>query len=71
MSEKYKIRDQDKPYFVTISVVEWIDVFTRPLYKEIVIESLQYCQKKKGLEIYAWCIISNHFAFNNREEWSC
>ncbi|MDH5368109.1 MAG: hypothetical protein OEW67_14075 [Cyclobacteriaceae bacterium] len=30
MSEKYKIRDQDKPYFITISVVEWIDVFTRP-----------------------------------------
>ncbi|MDH5368111.1 MAG: transposase [Cyclobacteriaceae bacterium] len=60
MSEKYKIRDQDKPYFITISVVEWIDVITRPVYKEIVIESLQYCQTEKGLGIYAWCIMSNH-----------
>ncbi|MDH5368113.1 MAG: hypothetical protein OEW67_14095, partial [Cyclobacteriaceae bacterium] len=59
---KYKIRDQDKPYFITISVVEWIDVFTRPIYKEIVIDSLQYCQKKgwefmhceiKHIEIYS------------------
>lgn len=28
MSEKYKIRDQDKLYFVTFTVVEWVDVFT-------------------------------------------
>ncbi|WP_424964142.1 REP-associated tyrosine transposase [Ekhidna sp.] len=60
MSEKYKIRDQDKIYFVTFSVVKWIDVFTRPVYKEIIIENLKYCQEHKGLEIYAWCLMSNH-----------
>ena len=60
MSEKYKIRDQNKLYFVTFAVVGWIDVFTRREYRDLVIESLKYCQKEKGLEIYAWCIMSNH-----------
>jgi putative transposase len=60
VSEKYKIRDQDKIYFVTFSVVQWIDVFTRPDYKNILIENLKFCQKNKGLEIYGWCLMSNH-----------
>ncbi|WP_317163210.1 transposase [Mariniflexile maritimum] len=24
------------------------------------LESLSYCQKNKGLEVHAWCIMSNH-----------
>lgn len=60
MSEKYKIRDQDKLYFVTFSVMNWIDVFTRWTYNQILIESLKHCQLNKGLEVYAWCIMTNH-----------
>ncbi len=47
-------------YFVTATVVGWIDIFTRPKYKHIILESLQYCQKSKGLEIYAWVLMPNH-----------
>ncbi|MBO7417492.1 MAG: transposase [Bacteroidaceae bacterium] len=47
-------------YFVTSTVVDWLDVFTRPLYKHLLIESLAYCQKHKGLEIYAWVLMTNH-----------
>ena len=47
-------------YFVTDTVVDWVDIFTRPIYKHIVIESLQYCQEHKGLIIYAWVLMSNH-----------
>jgi len=60
MSEKYKVRDQSKLYFVTFAVGYWIDVFTRPEYKEILVSSLIHCQENKGLEIYGWCIMSNH-----------
>ena len=60
MSTKYKIRDQEKLYFVSFAVVDWIDVFIRNEYKDIVIDSLSYCQKNKGLEIYAWCIMTSH-----------
>lgn len=60
MSEKYKIRENDKAYFVTLTVVDWIDVFTRKAYKIKIVESLKYCQIHKGLEIFAWCLMSNH-----------
>ena len=50
----------DELYFVTSTVVDWIDIFTRPKYKHIILESLAYCQEKKGLRIYAWVLMSNH-----------
>ena len=60
MSIKFKIRDQTKLHFITFAVVEWVDLFTRNLYKDVLIESLRYCQQNKGLLLYAWCIMSNH-----------
>ena len=60
MSRKYKIRDQDKLYFVTFTVIAWLDVFTRQEYRDIFLDSLRYCQKHKGLEVCAYCIMSNH-----------
>ena len=47
-------------YFLTLTVVDWVDIFTRPVYKHIILDSLRYCLKEKGLEIYAWCLMSNH-----------
>jgi putative transposase len=41
-------------------VARAIDVFTRSIYTDIILESLKYCQKEKGLRIHAWCIMSNH-----------
>ncbi|MFD1257207.1 transposase [Mucilaginibacter terrae] len=49
-----------RPFFVTLSVVGWIDVFTRAEYCEEVIKNLEYCRKHKGLKIYAYCIMSSH-----------
>ncbi|MBL7762206.1 MAG: transposase, partial [Chitinophagaceae bacterium] len=56
----YKIRNQAAAHFITFAVVEWIDVFTRKDYRDIVLESIKYCQAKKGLILHAWCIMSNH-----------
>ena len=60
MSSNYKFHDQERPYFVTFTVVRWIDVFTRRAYKGIIVESLKYCIANKGLQLYAWVIMSNH-----------
>lgn len=56
----YTAKDSDKAYFITMTVVEWIDLFTRSNYKDTIIESLKYCQKQKGLEIYAYVIMPSH-----------
>ena len=55
-----KNRITGEVYFVTDTVVDWVDIFTRPVYKHIVIDSLSYCQQNKGLIIYAWVLMSNH-----------
>lgn len=60
MSRSYRFHNSEAPYFVSFAVVEWLDVFTRNEYKDILIDSLHHCQEKKGMEIYAWCIMTNH-----------
>lgn len=53
MSDKYKITDTIRPYFLTLTVVGWIDVFTRKNHKLLLVDSLKYCQKEKGLNLFA------------------
>ncbi|MEZ7504435.1 transposase [Flavobacterium sp. Arc2] len=60
MKEGYVIRDQTLPHFITATVVDWIDVFTRPTYKNYVIECLDFCIKNKGMILYGYVIMSNH-----------
>jgi hypothetical protein len=54
MSRGYKFRDQDELYFISFAIVNWIDLFIRNEYKEIMLNSWKYCQANKGLEIYGW-----------------
>lgn len=60
MSRKYKFHNKEGLYFVSFAVVYWIDVFTREAYFAILTDSLNYCRKNKGMEIYAWCIMPSH-----------
>ncbi len=58
--DRYYIEDQHAVHFLTFTVVEWIDVFTRKEYKYIITDALNYCIDEKGLECYAWVLMSNH-----------
>lgn len=60
MSSKYKPGDDALPHFITFSVVGWVDVFSRSIYKDIIVNSLKYCQDNKGLNLHAWVIMTNH-----------
>ncbi len=68
MSRNYKIQNQDGIYFITFATVGWVDVFTRQIYRDILLASIKYCQKEKGLIIYCWCIMSNHVHMIVRSE---
>jgi REP element-mobilizing transposase RayT len=68
MSDKYKIWNNEKAYFLTLTVEGWIDVFSRKNHKLIIINSLKYCQKEKGLAIYGFCLMSNHLHLIARAE---
>ena len=60
MSEKYKVIDSTVPTFITITVVDWVDLFVRPIYCNILDESLNYCIKEKGLSVHAYVYMTSH-----------
>ncbi len=60
MSRKYKFNNKEGLYFVSFATVSWIDVFIREEYCRVIVESLDYCRKHKGMEIYCWCIMPSH-----------
>ena len=60
MSEKYKFHNKEGIYFVILTVVHWIDLFTSKDYKHIIINVLQHCQKEKNLKVYAYVIMPSH-----------
>jgi putative transposase len=61
MSSKYKFVDGEAIYFVTATVVGWAEVFTRTIYREILLDSFRFCQQNQGLQIHAWVLMPNHF----------
>jgi hypothetical protein len=42
MSRKYRFGDNDKLYFVSFAVTNWIDLFVRGMYNDIVVDSIAY-----------------------------
>ena len=44
-------------YFLSATVVREIPVFNKDEYRQIIIDSLQFCQEKKGLNVHAWVIM--------------
>jgi len=60
MSNKYKVIDQRGLNYLTLTVVGWIDIFSRKKYRNLVIESLKYCINHKGLHVHGYVIMTNH-----------
>jgi len=60
MPSAYQIDKQDGIYFLTSTIVDWVDLFIRDNYKQIVADSLNYCIKNLGLEVYAYVIMTSH-----------
>jgi len=68
MSNAYRFSDSEIPHFITMTLVEWIDLFNREKYKEIIIDNLKFCAENKGLIIHAYVIMSNHIHMIVRTE---
>ncbi len=60
MTTGYQTKDQEGLYYLTFQVVGWVDIFSRQVYKDIIVDNLRYCQQKKELAIFAYVIMSNH-----------
>ena len=60
MSEKYKIIDGSKPTFITLTLVGWVDLFIRPIYSQVIDNSLNCCISNKGLQVHAYVYMTSH-----------
>lgn len=60
MTTGYQIKDQEGLYYLTFQVINWIDIFTRQIYRDIIIDNLRFCQENKSLQVFAYVIMSNH-----------
>jgi hypothetical protein len=65
MSARYKFIDNEGVYFTTSTVAGWTDVFTREIYKKILLDSIRHCQQSQGLKIHAWFLRPK---ISNRED---
>jgi len=43
-----------------MTCVGWVDVFSRKNHRDAIIEAMDYCIQNKGLNIYAYCLMTNH-----------
>ena len=59
MSDK-RITSANEVYFVTLTIKGWVDLFTREVYRKILVHNLSFCQSNQGLEIFEYVIMSNH-----------
>lgn len=61
MSEKKEQKaDPQACSYITFNTVDWVDIFVRPVYKQIIVDELNCYIVSKGLIVYAWCLMSNH-----------
>jgi REP element-mobilizing transposase RayT len=60
MEGGYAIRNQEAMHFLTFTIVDWVDVFSRKIYRDIVIDSLKFCQENKAMNLISYVIMSNH-----------
>jgi putative transposase len=60
LSNEKPIIPLDACYFLTFNTVDKIDLFVRPAYKQIVADALNHFIRTRGLNLYAWCLMSSH-----------
>jgi putative transposase len=59
---RYKITDSQQPHFVTLTVLHWIPVFTRPNTVDILLDTLRFIGNE-GLKVYAYVVLENYCHF--------
>ncbi len=57
---RYRFSSEQRPHFLTNTVVAWLPVFSYPDYANIILDSCRFLQKERSIVILAWVIMENH-----------
>jgi putative transposase len=60
MKQENSATNQQAAHYLTFNTVDWVDVFVRPTYKQIIANTLNEFIAAKRLTVFAWCLMSNH-----------
>jgi REP element-mobilizing transposase RayT len=58
--EENSATNQHACHYITFNTVDWVDVFIKPIYKQIIADALNDFIATRGLTVYAWCLMTNH-----------
>ncbi|MCG2613059.1 transposase [Terrimonas sp. NA20] len=47
-------------HFLTLNTVDCVDIFIRPVYKQVIVHTLNHFIDSKGLVVFSWCLMTNH-----------
>jgi REP element-mobilizing transposase RayT len=50
----------DACYLLTLNIVDKIDLFVRPAYKQVIADALNHFIRTQSLNLYSWCLMSSH-----------
>jgi REP element-mobilizing transposase RayT len=57
---RYRIFEEQYPYFLTDTVVAWLPIFAHPPLATIVLDSWRFLQQERGISIFGYVIMENH-----------
>lgn len=57
---RYRFVGNDAPYFLTMTVNNWLPIFTRPETVDVVFDGWRYLQSHRGFLIHGYVILENH-----------
>jgi putative transposase len=61
MRTKYHIFDKEAIYFVTSTIVDWIEIFNNDNYFNLLIDSFEFRKKNENMRLFAYVIMKDHF----------
>ena len=59
MRSRYKVVEAGA-YFVTSSIIEWIEIFQDEEYCEIIIDELKFRRRRNEMKLFGYIIMPNH-----------
>ena len=57
---RYRIYENEHPYFLTCTIVGWVAVFTRPEAVQIIFDSWEFLRREKGFRLFGYVVLENH-----------
>ena len=57
---RYRFAADKYPYFMTNTVVAWLPVFCHPDFAKVVLDSWQFLQREREIDILSFVIMENH-----------